>query len=106
MTKPDAVYLTLLVYLRDGKESSFLEYENKMVPLLKKYGGRLEFRLKTMKNNAVVQEEPDEIHIVSFPSHDDYERYRQDPGREALSGLFTDSVARAQLFEGQLISKA
>ena len=106
MTKPDAVYLTLLVYLREGKESAFLEYERRVLPLLKQYGGRLEFRLKTSKNNQIVEEEPDEIHLVSFPSHADYEKYRQDPARGDLGALFTESVARAQLFEGQLVSKA
>ena len=91
---PVRIYYTLMVYLREGQESVFQAYENKVLPLLPRYKGKLEIRLKTTKTTP---EQPDEIQVVSFPSEIDFEAYRNDPERLACAKMFEDSVIKAVL---------
>ena len=94
---PARIYYNLMVYLREGQESVFQAYENKVLPLLPRYNGKLEIRLKTSQSTP---EQPDEIHIVSFPSEIDFEAYRNDPERLAHVKMFEDSVLKAVLVPG------
>ncbi|GEO02776.1 hypothetical protein AAE02nite_04400 [Adhaeribacter aerolatus] len=94
---PTQVYYTLLVYIREGQESIYQDYENKVLPLLPKYKGKLELRLK---NSITSPNHPDEIHVVSFPTIADFEAYRNDPKRLSLARLFEASVAKAVLIQG------
>jgi hypothetical protein len=91
------VYYTLLVYFRAGQESVFEEYENKVLPLLPKYQGKLELRLKTTKPIA---EHPHEVHVVSFPAEQNFEAYRLDPERASYATLFNFSVEKMVLIKG------
>ncbi|KAA5544233.1 DUF1330 domain-containing protein [Adhaeribacter rhizoryzae] len=93
----DRIYYTLLVYLREGQDPIYQAYENKVLPLLPKYNGRLELRLKS---NKTAPNQPDEIHVASFPSVADFEAYRDDPERLNSAGMFQDSVAEAVLVQG------
>jgi len=93
----DRIYYTLLVYLREGQDPLYQAYENKVLPLLPKYNGKLELRLKT---NKTASNQPDEIHVASFPSVADFEAYRDDPERLRHAGMFQDSVANAVLVQG------
>ena len=94
---PTRIYFTLLVYLREGQESVFQNYENKVLPLLPKYKGNLELRLKTSKTSP---DHPDEIHVISFQTVADFEAYRNDPQRLSYASLFEASVAKAVLIQG------
>ena len=40
------IYITQLIYTRDGKESVFHEFEETAIPLIKKYNGRLLLRIR------------------------------------------------------------
>ena len=100
---PARIYYTLLVYLREGQESVFQAYENKVLPLLSKYSGKLELRLKT---SEITPENPDEIHVVSFPAETDFEAYRNDPERLIYATMFHDSVTKAVLIPGVKVDAA
>jgi len=91
------IYYTLLVYIRDGQDALFQEYENKVLPLLPKYQGKLELRLKTTNPTP---EQPDEIHVVSFPTPASFEAYRNDPERLTYALLFNEAVSKAVLVTG------
>jgi hypothetical protein len=100
---PARIYYTLLVYLREGQDSIFQAYENKVLPLLARYNGKLELRLKT---SETAPEHPDEIHVVSFPAGTDFEAYRNDPERLSYASMFQDSVAKAVLIPGVKVDAA
>ena len=91
------VYYTYLVQVREGKYDAFQDYENKVLPLLPKHGGTLEMRLQVKKTSA---NQPDEIHIVSFPAVGDMEAYRHDPERLQHAPQFHEVVEFATLIEG------
>ena len=64
----------------------FQAYEDAVLPLLSQYGGLLERRLRNGDGTV-------EVHIVSFESDQDFQRYSSDPGRAALSHLLEASAA-------------
>jgi antibiotic biosynthesis monooxygenase (ABM) superfamily enzyme len=70
--------------------ASFQAYEQAVLPLLSEYGGLLERRLRNSDGTI-------EVHIVSFDSDQNFQRYRNDPGRAAHSHLFEASAARNEL---------
>jgi len=68
----------------------FQAYEDAVLPLLSEFGGLLERRLRNGDGTI-------EVHIVSFGSDRDFQRYRNDPRRAAVSHLFEASAARNEL---------
>ncbi len=97
------LYITLLVYLHDGEEDSFLKYEDQVLPLLPKYNGELLYRIRPNKNNFVQTpaEYPYEIHLISFSSVQDFENFRQDKDRLSYAPLFQKSVRKVLLLQSQ-----
>ena len=69
--------------------ASFQAYEDAVLPLLTEYGGLLERRLRNSDGTI-------EVHIVSFDSDRDFQRYRNDPRRAAASHLFEASAASTE----------
>jgi uncharacterized protein (DUF1330 family) len=85
--------LTFVVIARvpsDGV-ASYQAYEQAVLPLLSEFGGLLERRLRNSDGTL-------EVHIVSFGSDQDYQRFRSDPRRASLSHLFEASAARNEVF--------
>lgn len=78
----DAQRLTLVVLadIAPGGVEAFQTYESAVLPLLERYDGRLERRLRTLDGQA-------EVHIVSFGSRAGYEAYAADPERAQDRGL-------------------
>lgn len=93
----DRIYYTYLVQVREGKYEAFQDYESKVLPLLPRHGGKLEIRLQIRKTGP---QQPDEIHVISFPSAGDMEAYRHDPDRIQYAYLFHEVVEFATLIEG------
>jgi hypothetical protein len=73
------IYLTQLIYIREGQEATFYEFENVVLPLLWKYNGQLLLRLRptnsTFVDNSI--EPPFEIHLVAFETEQGLEQYQQ-----------------------------
>jgi hypothetical protein len=91
MTHAASARLTFVLIARvppDGV-ARFQAYEQAVLPLLSEYGGLLERRLRNGDGTI-------EVHIVSFESDRDFQRYRSDPGRAAVSHLFEASAASTE----------
>ena len=101
--------ITQLIYLNDGGEQDFLEYESLVLPLLEKYSGRLELRLRPASDNFIYPLEgdvPDEVHIVSFETKEDYLRFKNDPVRIKNQDLLKNSVKKITAIESTGINNA
>jgi hypothetical protein len=61
-------YVTQLVYLNPGKEDTFHEFEDAVLPLLEKYEGELLLRLRPGADNVVAGslETPYEVQRLSI----------------------------------------
>ena len=91
-----------LIYLNDGGEKDFLEFESIVLPLLEKYGGKLMFRIRPASESFVYPAEgelPYEVHIISFETKDDFLRFKNDPVRAENLHLAESSIKKIILFE-------
>jgi uncharacterized protein (DUF1330 family) len=62
---------------------AFQRYEDAVLPLLQRHGGRLERRLRTPDGTT-------EVHLLSFPSESAYRTYLGDPERVVHRTSFED----------------
>jgi hypothetical protein len=98
------IYLTQLVYLRDGYEDAFDRFEEAVLLLLSKYRGELLLRLRPGAASRIggSSETPYEIHVVRFQSDEDLLRYSNDEERKRLLPLKEQSVRNSLLIKGTL----
>ena len=85
------IVYVLVNHLPAGLET-FQRYEAAVLPLLADHHGRLDRRLRSV-------DERTEVHLVSFPSADHFESYRNDPRRAEQSHLLDKAHARLELYE-------
>lgn len=105
----DKFIITQLIYLNDGGEKDFLEYESIVLPLLEKYNGKLELRLRPCRDNFIYPPEgewPYEVHIVSFETKEDYLRFKNDPVRSKNQDLLKNSVKKITVIESTGVDNA
>jgi hypothetical protein len=91
-----------LIYLNEGGEKDFLEYESLVLPLLEKYNGKPEFRIRPAAENFIYPVEgelPFELHIVSFETKADFLMFKDDPVRTKHLELFRRAVKRVVVLE-------
>ncbi len=99
------IIYTQLIFIKLGKEKIFHEFEERVLPLLAKYGGELLYRLRPNLSEELVSTlgHPYEIHLVSFKTKKDFEAYRDDPARTNYVKLKNESVEKIMLIEGEKI---
>ena len=95
------IYITQLVYIVEGKESVFEEFENVAIPIISKYNGQLLLRTRPGIVMEASIEIPYEIHLVSFASASDFEQFKLDEGRKAFLHLKEESVRNVLMIVGE-----
>jgi hypothetical protein len=86
------ITLVLIVDVPPGAVAAFLEYEDRVLPLLARHGGLLERRLRGGDGLT-------EVHVVSFPSQAAYDDYVGDPERLAHRMLLDGVPLQQRLLE-------
>ena len=96
------VYYTQLIFVKTGSEDDFNSFEEKVLPLLKDHNGELVYRIRPDEGSVIERsrELPYEIHLVTFDSKADFERYKNDPKRLSYMAIKNDSVEKVVLIEG------
>ena len=96
------IYITQLIYILDGQETTFNEFEKVAMPLISKYNGRLLFRYRPNVNDIIEQsiETPYEIHLVEFDSEDDLDAFFKDEERKKTIHLKEQSIKSVWLIKG------
>ncbi|HEX8041610.1 MAG TPA: DUF1330 domain-containing protein [Chryseosolibacter sp.] len=96
------IYLTQLIFVKEGKESVFQQFEEFVLPLMEKYSGKLIYRLRPTANSFISgeKERPYEIHFVSFDSEKDFENYMRDDSRVKFLHLKDESVKASWIVKG------
>jgi len=96
------LYITQLIYLKDGQENVFHQFEELAIPIISKYNGRLLLRIRPNENafieNAI--DKPYEIHLVQFNSEQDFEDFKLDEERKQFLHLKEQSVKSVLLIKG------
>jgi len=96
------IYITQLIYIKQGQENIFHQFENVAIPLISKYKGRLLLRIRPTDNNFIEHciDKPYEIHLVEFDSVNDFEDFKNDKERQNFLHLKEQSIESAILIQG------
>jgi uncharacterized protein (DUF1330 family) len=96
------IYITQLIYIKEGQEKVFHQFEDIAIPIISKYNGRLLRRIRP-EEDAFVEysvDRPYEIHIVEFDSEQDFQNFMQDEERKKFLHLKDRSIGTSMLIKG------
>jgi uncharacterized protein (DUF1330 family) len=96
------IFITQLIYIIDGQEQIFDEFENIAIPIILKYNGRLLLRVRPTENNFIEShiDKPYEIHLVEFETQQDFDNFKQDEERKKFLHLKEQSIKTSILIQG------
>lgn len=97
------IYITQLIYIKEGQEEVFHSFEEVAIPLISKYGGKLLLRLRP-GTEAIIEssiEPPYEVHFVEFDGEEDLNRFMKDEERKKFLHLKEQSIRLSVLIKGQ-----
>ena len=83
------IYITQVIFIKEGKEEAFQEFESFAIPLMEKYGGKMIYRIRPNAESIISdsQEVPYEIHFISFESETALNNFLSNEGRKKLIHL-------------------
>ena len=99
------IFITQLVYTKEGQESVFHQFEDIAIPAILKYNGRLLLRIRPTDDTFIEHhiDKPYEIHLVEFASEQDFENFTQDEERKKFLHLKEQSIQSVMLIKGTKI---
>jgi hypothetical protein len=97
------IYITQLIYLSEGQEKVFEEFESIAIPIISKYNGNLLLRIRPEENSIIsgTLEKPYEIHFISFDSTIDFEKFSLDEERKKILHLKNQAIQESLLIVGE-----
>ncbi|MFC0681225.1 hypothetical protein ACFFGH_25630 [Lysobacter korlensis] len=90
-----ALTLHVRLWAVPGREEQLIEYEDAVLAMLPRHGGRVLGRMRT----ETVADAPLEIQIIEIRDFQSLQNYLRDPGRQALSWLRDTAIARSEMLE-------
>ena len=99
------IYIIQLIYIKQGQEAVFDEFESVAIPIISKYNGRLLFRIRPTKETVIEGniDSPYEIHLTEFNSEADFQNFIKDEERKHFLHLKEQSIQTAVLIRGEKI---
>jgi uncharacterized protein (DUF1330 family) len=96
------IYITQLIYIIDGQENIFDQFEDVAIPIISKYNGRLLLRVRPGHDSFVEHQmdKPYEIHLVEFNTEQDFENFMRDEERKRFLHLKEQSIKTSILIKG------
>lgn len=97
------IFLTQLIYIREGQEGVFHDFEDIAIPLISKYQGKLLLRVRP-DDNAFIEhhiDKPYEIHFVQFETQQDFENFMRDEERKKFLHLKEQSIKSSIIIQGK-----
>lgn len=96
------IYFTQLIFIKEGQENTFHQFEDIAIPAIAKYNGRLLLRVRPDKNAFIENniDRPYEIHLVEFDNEQDFKNFQQDEDRKKYLHLKEQSIKSSMLIQG------
>ncbi|NCT76706.1 MAG: DUF1330 domain-containing protein [Sphingobacteriales bacterium 46-32] len=96
------ILITQLIYIAEGKEKVFDEFESVAIPVIKKHNGRLLLRVRPADDNFIEAciDKPYEIHLAEFATQEDFENFMNDKERQQHLYLKEQSIKVSILIKG------
>ena len=97
------IFITQLVYISQGKENVFHQFEDIAIPAILKYNGRLLLRVRPTQDTFIEHniERPYEIHVVEFNTEQDFDNFQKDEERKKFLHLKDQSIKSVLLIKGK-----
>jgi uncharacterized protein (DUF1330 family) len=96
------ITITQLIYIQQGREEVFDQFEAVAIPLISKYNGKLLLRMRPGANTVIEAsiDAPYEIHLVEFPEEADINAFMKDDTRQSFLHLKEQSIKSAVMIKG------
>lgn len=96
------IYITQLIYIIEGQERIFNQFEEIVIPTILRYNGRLLFRVRPSEKTFIENhiEKPYEIHLVEFDTEQDFKDFMKDEERKKFLHLKEQSIKTSILIQG------
>jgi uncharacterized protein (DUF1330 family) len=96
------IYVMQLIYIKEGQETIFHQFEDVAIPIIAKYNGKLLFRIRPTKESFIEHhiDKPYEIHLVEFETNQDLENFSRDEERKKFLHLKEQSIKSVLLIKG------
>lgn len=97
------IYITALLFVQEGKEELFQDYERRVLPLLKDFNAEILYRIRANKEKSVslVKKLPYEVHILEFQTETDFKNYLNDDRRKAFEHLKNEAIKSTFVIKGE-----
>jgi len=97
------IFITQLIYIVEGQETVFDQFESIAIPAISKYNGQLLFRVRPDKVSYIEStiDHPYEIHLVRFETDNDLSNFMQDEDRKKILHLKEQSIKSVVLIKGE-----
>lgn len=96
------IFITQLIYIKEGQEQVFHQFEDVAIPIISRYNGRLLLRIRPDGDSFIAAsiEKPYEVHLVEFDAQKDFESFMQDEERRQFLHLKEQSIKSVVLIKG------
>ncbi len=96
------IYITQLIYIKEGQQQIFHQFEDVAIPIISKYNGKLLFRIRPGETSVIETniDKPYEVHLVEFVAEDDFKNFMQDEERKKFLHLKEQSIKSVTLIKG------
>ena len=96
------IYITQLIYIKEGQQHIFHQFEDIAIPIILKYNGQLLLRIRPDEASVVEAsiDKPYEVHLVEFASESDFQNFMHDEERKQFLHLKEQSIKAVTLIKG------
>jgi uncharacterized protein (DUF1330 family) len=95
------MYVVVRLWIRESREAEFEAYERKVARIMACHGGVIERAIRCSESLASATAPPFEVHVLRFPSNAQYEEFRRDPRRKALSAERATAISSTDVLLGE-----
>lgn len=88
------------LFIQPGRELEFRQFETEAARIMKKHGGQITYVMRPAASSAG-EPLPYEIHVVMFPSREQFEAYRTDEDLASFAALRQAAITRTDVVMGE-----
>ena len=90
------ITLTAILWANEGQHDLLVEYENRVLELIPKHGGRVVERMRADQKD----DGPYEVQIIQLPDDEALAEYMIDPMRVALAQMHATAIKQTLVMRG------
>jgi len=92
------ITLVIALFVHPNRNAEFESFETQAAEIMSRVGGRIERRIACSAKDD--PSAPDEVHVVTFPDVNSYNRYRESSEIKALASLRAVAIRKTVVWRG------